>query len=77
METIKISLSIYALTIVCSLLVALVIRGLGGLVKWLNLDRSGEQPDLTVPSADSIEEERAIAVAIAAASAAEKRKRRG
>ena len=60
---------IYLLAIVFALIIALVIQGMGVLIKKLNLDRSDEPLDLMVPSSNSLKEEEALAVAIAVAHA--------
>lgn len=66
MEAFKFMLSAYGLTIVFAMIIACFIPALAWLIKRMNLDQA-EQPDLTIPSSDSMKEEQAIAVAIAVA----------
>lgn len=70
MNTLLLALTTYGLTIVFAMIVAVVIQGLGVLVKKLNLERDDVPLDLGMPTADSAREEAAIAVAISVAAAA-------
>ena len=65
---------IYVLTIVFALLIAALIRGTGGLVKALRLDRGDEPLDNTVPSSNSLREDEFMAVALATAHARHKKR---
>jgi Na+-transporting methylmalonyl-CoA/oxaloacetate decarboxylase gamma subunit len=67
MESLKFTLIAYGFTIVFAMLIACFIPVLAFVIKKLNLDRSEDTPDLTIPSSDSMKEEEAIAVAIAVA----------
>lgn len=70
MEALKVALIAYALTIVFSLLIAIAFPLLGMAVKRLHLDN--EEVDLSIPSANSLKEDEAVAVAIAVARAQNK-----
>lgn len=70
MEALKVALIAYALTIVFSLLIAIAFPLLGMAVKRLHLD--DEEVDLSIPSANSLKEDEAVAVAIAVARAQNK-----
>ncbi len=67
MESLTFSLSAYGLTILFAMIIACFIPALAWMIKKMNLDPAAEQPDLAIPSSDSIEEEQAVAVAIAVA----------
>jgi hypothetical protein len=70
MESLKVTLIAYAFTIVFAMLIACALPLLGMLVKKLKLD--DEQLDLSIPTANSMKEDEAIAVAIAIARAQRK-----
>lgn len=70
MESLKAALVAYALTIVFSLLIAVAFPLLGRAVKRLHLD--DEEVDLSIPSANSLKEDEAMAVAIVVARAQRK-----
>lgn len=70
MQTLKLTLALYGLTIVFSLLIAAAVHGLGIFIKKLRLDRESDQLDISVPTADSEREQQQIAIAIAVATAA-------
>lgn len=72
MDSIKITLFAYALTIVFAMLIACVIPVLAAIIKRLKLDPE-ETLDISVPTSNSIKEEEAIAVVIAAATRAQKK----
>ncbi len=72
MESLKITLTAYGFTIVFAMLIACLIPGLAALIKRAKLDQD-ETLDLTVPSANSMKEDEAIAVAIAAATRAQQK----
>ncbi len=63
------SLTIYGITIVFALLVAVVIHGLGAVVARFSLERNDAPVDLEMPSADARREAEAVAVAVAVAAA--------
>ena len=70
MESLTAALIAYGLTIVFAMLIAAVLPLLGVAVKRLRLD--DEVLDLSIPSANSMKEDEAIAVAIAVARAQRK-----
>lgn len=70
MESLKATLIAYAFTIVFAMLIAGALPLLGALVKKLKLD--DEQLDMSIPTANSMKEDEAIAVAIAVARAQRK-----
>jgi hypothetical protein len=70
MESLKATLIAYAFTIVFAMLIAGALPVLGMLVKKLRL--GDEELDLSVPSANSMKEDEAIAVAITVARAQHK-----
>jgi hypothetical protein len=70
MESLNAALIAYAVTIVFAMIIAAVLPLLGTLVKRLKLD--DEVMDLSVPTANSLKEDEAIAVAIAVARAQRK-----
>jgi uncharacterized protein (UPF0254 family) len=70
MESLKAALIAYAFTIVFAMLIACLLPLLGMAVKRLRLD--DEEPDLSIPTANSLKEDEAIAVAIAVARAQRK-----
>ena len=72
MESLKISLVAYGITIVFAMLIACFIPVLGWAVKKMRLDRGEEPVDLTVPTSNSMKEEEAIATVIAIARAQRK-----
>jgi len=66
MSALTLALSVYALTIVFSLLAALAIQGLGALVKKLNLDPDEAPPAVDLaPAPDAGEDAVAVAIAVA------------
>lgn len=70
MSAFTLALSVYALTIVFSLLAALAIQGLGALVKKLNLDPDEAPPTLDLaPAPDAGEDAVAAAIVVAHAQA--------
>ena len=72
MESLKISLVAYGITIVFAMLIACFIPALGWAIKKMRLDRGDEPADLTVPTSNSMKEEEAIATVIAIARAQRK-----
>ncbi len=70
MESLKATFISYAFTIVFAMLIAAALPLMGMLVKKLRLD--DEELDLSVPTANSMKEDEAIAVAIAVARAQRK-----
>jgi hypothetical protein len=70
MESLKATLIAYAFTIVFAMLIAAALPLLGMLVKKLRLD--DEEVDRSIPTANSMKEDEAIAVAIAIARAQQK-----
>ncbi len=68
----NVALSTYLLAILFAMLIALVIKGLAAAIEKLGLDRGEEDADLSVPSANTLQEEQAIAVAVAVARAQRK-----
>ncbi len=67
MQDLILSLSTYGLAIVFALIIAVVIQGVGVLVHTLVPDQKQEANDPIVPTADSENEQQALAVAIAIA----------
>jgi Na+-transporting methylmalonyl-CoA/oxaloacetate decarboxylase gamma subunit len=72
MNALNVALSTYLVAIAFALLIALVIKGLAAAVEKLGLDLGEEDSDLSVPSANTLKEEEALAVAIAVAHAQHK-----
>lgn len=70
MSALALALSVYALTIVFSLLAALAIQGLGTLVKQLNLEPDEAPPAVALtPAPDAGEDGVAVAIVVAYAQA--------
>ena len=72
MNPISVALTTYLMTVIFALLIAVVIKGLAVTIEKLGLDRGEADVDLTIPSANSVREEEALAVAIAVARAQQK-----
>ena len=65
MESLKVTLIAYAFTIVFAMVIAAILPLLGMAVKRLRLDDA--EVDMSIPTANSMKEDEAIAVAIAVA----------
>lgn len=72
MESLKIALTCYGFTIVFAMLIACAIPAMAWMVKKMNLDRGEGPVELSVPSANTMKEEEALAVVIAVARAQRK-----
>lgn len=70
MESLKATLIAYAFTIVFAMVIAAILPVLGMAVKKLRLDDA--EVDMSIPTANSMKEDEAIAVAIAVARAQHK-----